>query len=933
MSRKSKKRFVGFAALTVLVGLIALDVSRRTMEEARAFSWVEAASADSERSVVGIARSDDAELDNPVSADSILSYAEVKALVRRAVELSGGLESVIGPEDHWIVLKPNIVDVVAKGSPVITDVRVVKAVVELVYETAPNAKITIAEGPGGWASTGHKEEIGWDGVDGFDMMGYTELLEELKESGIEVDLVDLNFDEIEEVPVPGGGYAAKSYWYPRTIRECDVLINLPKMKVHNEPGITVAMKNMVGTAPGMRYGWAKSQGRDGNPGIPHSSPVVDECIVDLNLLAGVDFSVVDAIIGMDKDKSFGNPIRMNTIVAGEDVVAVDAVCARLMNFNPDDIEYISLGAQAGLGTSDFAQIEVRGRSIEEAYRRFEKGARWTGNYGQSNRIWTLKGPFQTNDPEEEFVDAAEVRPIPGQDGWSAPVYFHHDKIDLDAYYHDPVDCAVYAYTEFIAPKSQKAELWIGSDESIKVWINGEQVYAFKGARRHRLPDDEAPVSIRKGRNTLLVRESQRRGKFDFSLNICEPEPDDRYDGNRVFGLKFVLPEKLVEGPETPEWEMSAVDARNVDDYDFGDPYVVSTIEGVDGLEAGDQAPTKHTIEGFPTVTSQRGERIIAFVQALFAYKGEQVDAAYLRGASGGAFRFYYHPERTWMGAGKWPDHAVENICDVLGYSYAASFNEDEQTSWLRLKGWISKGYPVLIWPDGRGGRIVLGYEDEGYVAHVRRSGREGGEARKDYERIPMFLNDWKSGWASRDQVVGYPKFVVGEKIRRTSPHEAILIPLQRIVAMAGEADIVEPGGAIHCGFRAYEAWIGDMRKISYESMDDETKRNIISFNGYLLPSLISDRDAAARYLKEIAAKFEGAERNALSEASKRYEKIASLLKEIEELLPQGDWRTVSFEAEEQKKFANYPQVIEMASEALALEREAIGMLEEVSAGR
>ena len=42
MSRKSKKRFVGFAALTVLVGLIALDVSRRTMEEARAFSWVEA---------------------------------------------------------------------------------------------------------------------------------------------------------------------------------------------------------------------------------------------------------------------------------------------------------------------------------------------------------------------------------------------------------------------------------------------------------------------------------------------------------------------------------------------------------------------------------------------------------------------------------------------------------------------------------------------------------------------------------------------------------------------------------------------------------------------------------------------------------------------------------------------------------------------------
>ena len=289
---------------------------------------MDTASAASQRSVVGIARSDDAQLDDAVSPDSSLSYAEVKTLVRRVVMLSGGLASVIGPEDHWIVVKPNIVDMVPKGSPVITDVRVVKAVVELVYETAPKARITIAEDPGGWASSGHKEKIGWEGQDGFGQMGYTELLEELKDSGIEVDLVDLNFDEVAEVPVPGGGYAAKSYWYPRTIRECDVLISLPKMKVHSEPGITVAMKNMVGTPPGIKYGWAKMEGRNGNPGIPHSSPVVDECIVDLNLLAGVDFSVVDAIIGMEKDKSFGNPIRMNTIVAGRDVVAVDPASLR-----------------------------------------------------------------------------------------------------------------------------------------------------------------------------------------------------------------------------------------------------------------------------------------------------------------------------------------------------------------------------------------------------------------------------------------------------------------------------------------------------------------------------------------------------------------------------------------------------------------------------
>ena len=239
----------------------------------------------------------------------------------------------------------------------------------------------------------------------------------------------------------------------------------------------------------------------------------------------------------------------------------------------------------------------------------------------------------------------------------------------------------------------------------------------------------------------------------------------------------------------------------------------------------------------------------------------------------------------------------------------------------------------MIWPDSYGARwIVVGYEDEGYVVHARRAGSEDREVQKEYERIPMFLNRWKSGWSSREKVVAYPKFVIGEKTRITSPREVLLRSLRRIVALVQEADIVEGGGTIYCGFRAYEAWIGDMRKISYERLDDEAKGNVISFNGFLLPSLISDREAAAYYLKEIAAKFEGTERDALSEASKQYEKLASMLKEIESLAPQGDWRTASFEEEEQKKFANYPRVSQMASEAYALEREAISVLEEVIAG-
>ena len=284
-----------------------------------------------------------------------------------------------------------------------------------------------------------------------------------------------------------------------------------------------------------------------------------------------------------------------------------------------------------------------------------------------------------------------------------------------------------------------------------------------------------------------------------------------------------------------------------------------------------------------------------------------------------------------MGLGKWPDRAVEHICDVLGYAYATSFNEDGETSWTRLKGWIHQGYPVLMWPDAFGIRqIVVGYEDEDYVAYVREADRKPQE---EYSRIPLFLNQWKSGWASREQVLAYPQFVIGEKTRTTSRREAVLSSLRRAVALARETESMEDkGGRIFCGFSAYETWIRDLREISYESLDEKRKRSIIAFNRFFFPSFVSDREMAARYLKKVAQDFEGADRLALLDASKHYKKLTSKLKKIGKLLPEGDWDVASFKEKEQKKFANYPRVVELASETVALEREAIGLLEKVGAG-
>ena len=354
--------------------------------------------------------------------------------------------------------------------------------------------------------------------DGFAVAGYRALLEDEELEGIDLDIVDLNFDETAEVSVPDQWYAREKWHLPLTVLECDFLISVPVLKVHGGIGMTSAMKNLVGIAPGMVYGWIKMMGyppHSGNPGIPHHEDILDETIVDLVSMAGVDFAVVDAIVGMERWYDEGNRMRLNTIVASADIVAADAVSSQLAGFNPFDFEYLTLAAYKGLGQCDPDRIKI-------------------------------KGPFAPQKGrDEEFIDVVDPGALPGQNGWSAPVYFHDDRIDLDEYYDDPFDCVVYAYAEFTAPKNQDAELWLGSDEGLRVWINGEMVYDHAGRRRHRLPNDREQIRVQEGRNTVLVRSDQSRSRYDFSLNVCEVESDPRYDGNRVWGLKFSVPATAV----------------------------------------------------------------------------------------------------------------------------------------------------------------------------------------------------------------------------------------------------------------------------------------------------------------------------------------------------------------------------------------------------
>jgi hypothetical protein len=57
------------------------------------------------------------------------------------------------------------------------------------------------------------------------------------------------------------------------------------------------------------------------------------------------------------------PREKNVLIAGADSVAVDAVAAKLMGFEPMEIPYLRMATERGLGMADLKEIELAGDDV------------------------------------------------------------------------------------------------------------------------------------------------------------------------------------------------------------------------------------------------------------------------------------------------------------------------------------------------------------------------------------------------------------------------------------------------------------------------------------------------------------------------------------------------------------------------------------------
>lgn len=302
-----------------------------------------------------------------------------------------------------VVIKPNLVS--HRNQLASTHVDTLSATVDR-FLAAGARSITIAEGAS-------------DASEGFTAFGYRDVLRGLPVRFFDVNRDETEWDEIELRGIDGSTRIAR---ISRTLARAQTRVSLALCKTHVNTVATFSLKNMLscihpddrtmmhGYAPG-RAAWTGWRGaavrflkgddlavrsttrllgrlkrikfrlegkdRTTNPkplsaadaAFLRSSAALGSNLAALSRRVKPHFAVVDGFIAMHREgPRHGTPYPLGAIVAGRDSVAVDAVAAAVMGFDPFSIDHIVKIHYEGLGTADLDAIEIVGDPLSTVRR-------------------------------------------------------------------------------------------------------------------------------------------------------------------------------------------------------------------------------------------------------------------------------------------------------------------------------------------------------------------------------------------------------------------------------------------------------------------------------------------------------------------------------------------------------------------------------------
>jgi len=269
-----------------------------------------------------------------------------------------GLDAAV-PRHAKVIVKPNLCTALPdRVRPANTSPEVLAAVCEAVLGRTGDIRVVEAD------------NLRQTADDAFAATGYREIRTRLG-----IQLVNLSREPTVPLPGPGG----RVLQLPRILLECDALITVPVLKTHALTYFTGALKNQWGCVP--QYDRI----------LLHKD--LDELLVFLQRVLRPRIALMDGIVAMDgRGPVNGTPRPLGILLAGRDLVALDATAMRLTGLEPRSARHVLLAAERGLGNFEERHIAVDGEWARHAtvFKPAVKDAAITAMNYMSRYSWFVK---------------------------------------------------------------------------------------------------------------------------------------------------------------------------------------------------------------------------------------------------------------------------------------------------------------------------------------------------------------------------------------------------------------------------------------------------------------------------------------------------------------------------------------------------------------
>lgn len=275
---------------------------------------------------------------SPASNTCDVSVVNGKAgpATRAAVDLLGGMKQFVKPGSK-VVIKPNMSFPKGQKYATNTDIDVVMEIATMCLE-AKAEKISIIDNPLGKPKPCIAE--------------IKQACDTLKPGMVQAVTSSSKFKEVQ---LTDSWFGFNETDVMKSVLEADVLIAVPKAKVHHASGVTLSMKGMMGLI------YDRMTMHFNN---------LNESIVTLVSYLKPQLVVVDAsrVLATSGPRGPGRIIDENKIIASTDMVAADATTVNQCSWfkgavKADQIEHIKLAHKAGIGRMDLENLNIKEISI------------------------------------------------------------------------------------------------------------------------------------------------------------------------------------------------------------------------------------------------------------------------------------------------------------------------------------------------------------------------------------------------------------------------------------------------------------------------------------------------------------------------------------------------------------------------------------------